>query len=278
MSTELSRPFRVVTHRNWVYDFFQDLGAVHDYGFDIDPSTAPDTLWWASGQWVARAAKAGVRLPLTACGPEWLAGLPESYTGRRIEVVRVEGLESVATVGVSPVHVKLPEVKTDRFEAQVLAREDLLAAVRDAELPASTLLQVSETVEFASEARFFVADGRVTTGALYRNGSEWWGEAGMYRDRELLNDLKAFADEVVSVVPGAPGYSLDVGVTEGGECLVVEANAAWSSGVYDCDPDGVMEALIASHDFGDEHPRCSWRGDAVFGEVRPLRVTLPVTG
>lgn len=53
------RPFRIVTHRNWLAEAFKPFGAVQDFGFDIDPTTAGETLWWAPGAWVASAHKTG---------------------------------------------------------------------------------------------------------------------------------------------------------------------------------------------------------------------------
>lgn len=37
------RQFRVVTHKRWLAELFQPMGAVIDHGFDIDPATALDT-------------------------------------------------------------------------------------------------------------------------------------------------------------------------------------------------------------------------------------------
>jgi len=83
-------PFRVVTNRKWLSAY---LGGIHDWGTDIDPDTALQTYWRASGQWMARALRTGVDIPVTSCGPYWLERLPWKYRPWHVEVVPIEDVK-----------------------------------------------------------------------------------------------------------------------------------------------------------------------------------------
>lgn len=52
-----------------------------------------------------------------------------------------------------------------------------------------------------------------------------------------------FAAEGLSVVAVPLGVVLNVGIIEGRGWAIVEANAAWGSGIYGCDPSAVLPAL-----------------------------------
>ena len=103
----VERQFRVVTHKRWLAELFQPMGAVIDHGFDIDPATALDTIWWAPGAWVASAHLSGVQLPLLSCGPDWLANVPREYRGRDVRNVTIDEIPHGKT---GPTFAKLPEV------------------------------------------------------------------------------------------------------------------------------------------------------------------------
>lgn len=270
-----SRQFRVVTHKNWLAEQFSGLGAVQDFGFDIDPTAASETVWWAPGAWVASALKAGVRLPLTSCGPHWLQNLPQSYTGRK---VRTQPLNHVTPWDVDEVFVKLPEAKTDNFPARVHSAKYLRETLKQYHLPPETLIQLQDVVEFVTEARFFIAHDTITACSLYRHRDWIWGSDAAFPPLERLvtRKLERFVNIVLTDphVMRPPGFVLDVGILEGGSPKVVEANAAWSSGPYDCDPAGVLKAITAAHDFDGAYPQWAWQPNPVFDKAGPLRVAV----
>lgn len=68
---------------------------------------------------------------------------------------------------------------------------------------------------------------------------------------------------------------LDIGITCDGRPLVIEANPAWSSGPYDADPAGVLEAITASHDFEGRFPQWAWTMNPVFQHAGALRIATP---
>lgn len=82
-----------------------------------------------------------------------------------------------------------------------------------------------------------------------------------------------FAAQVAAQVPAPPGFVLDVGITNDGRPLVNKAHPAWSSGPYDANPAGVLEAITAAHDFERRSPEWAWTMNPVFHRAGPLRIT-----
>lgn len=275
----MSRPFRVVTHKEWLARHFASVGAVRDWGFDIDPDTAMDTIWWAPGAWVASAFKAGVHLPLLSCGPRWLDRLPYEFTKRA--VVTAE-LQSIRHWAFKPeVFLKLPEAKLDDCPAKVYRTTHMADTLRQFNhYPPETLVQVQDPVEFTIEARFWVAHGEIVAESPYRIGSMIWGYekfdyvADQLMAKSVYRRMRDFAREVVVWGDGPPGYVLDIGWTRQEGPLVVEANAAWSSGPYNADPEGIFKAIEASHDFEGKYSLWAWRHNPVYDNVQPLKTPL----
>lgn len=272
--------FRVVTHRNWLADQFKPFGAVQDWGFDINPDTAYDTIWWAPGAWVASAAKAGVKLPLLSAGPYWLDDLPVKYRGRAVRTLSIE--DSCALIGQLPdqdFFVKLPEAKLESFPARVHAfNRHWRTTISQYGLPSDTLIQLQEPRQFGPEARFFIAHGKVVADSFYKfDGPVIWGDPAFddlkMSHRHLLSALRTYVKVLIKNVKLPPGVVIDVGCDETGAAYVIEANAAWSSSPYDADPEGVIQAVTAAHDFNDDHPQWRWKPNPVFNNVGALKVT-----
>lgn len=263
--------FRVVTHRNWISEVFKPVGGVHDFGMDIDPTIVNDTVWWAPGHWAARAARAGVTLPLTSCGQMWMTKQPENLVQRRITVVRAEDVARVFDEwDADELHVKFPEVKTDAFPAEV--RERKLALSDCGRLQPDQLIQISDALPFVNEARFFIANREVTAWSWYRLGEYWIGEPDFYAQRTPDQDtVLNFASEIARTAKAPNGYTIDIGTSTTGTPLLIEANAAWSSNPYDADITGVYASLVAAHDF--DGTQSEWRFNTEqYGTVAPLWV------
>lgn len=272
------RKFRVVTSKNWLAEQFAPMGAARDYGWDINPATALDTVWWAPGAWVASAANSGIHLPLTSCGPDWLVNLPKRHRGRKVQNKLLDDIFPGIT---APTFVKLPEVKHDGVPAQVYGEYHLRETLKQYNLPADTVWQLQAPVKFTIEARFWVAHGKITAESPYRIGNMIWGYGGFSNASQRLMDTRAYQAmrtlaEEVAPRRAAPGYTLDIGMTKDGP-LVVEANAAWSSGPYDGNPEGIFKAIVASHDFEGKYPEWAWRHSPVFDKARPLKHSQQVS-
>ncbi len=64
----------------------------------------------------------------------------------------------------------------------------------------------------------------------------------------LWADAISFAQRVCTEtsVELADSFVLDVGLLRTGAWAVIEFNPTWASGIYGCDPFGVLECLVAS--------------------------------
>lgn len=174
------------------------------------------------------------------------------------------------SIGKSLMHIKLPEAKTDKFPATLVMGDAVSLALDNPLITQTTLIQVSDVLKLRGEVRCFIADKKVVSQSWYRNGEQWFGQEEYRHGTE--DDLSAmcdFAQTVVESVRCPPGFVLDIGMTSGGECVVIEANAAWSSNPYDADISGVVESLKTAHGTDSE-----WEFDvgAIPGKHVPIKL------
>lgn len=276
-------PLRVVTHRNWLARRFTPHGGVQDFGMDICAEEALTYAWWAPSEWVARAHASGVPLPLVSCGANWVDRLevPDHWLKRRVIAVSAgEAVEAASWLKGDTVFVKLPEAKTDSFPACLVFKNHLGTVLASPLISADTLVQLSEEVQFACEARFFVAHGRVVASSWYQCEGRMWAEEGFVGGTAYdLAVLAELANSVASNRKAPSGYTVDIGLIRGKPYTpaIVEFNAAWSSNPYDADMRGVCEAVHASNahtlpDIEQRYQRNNWAFDVngVPGIHRPL--------
>lgn len=172
---------------------------------------------------------------------DWLSRLPIDLTRR---TVRYGTLADARTLD-APTFVKPADDKC--FDAQVYASGDELPG--DDHLDGSVPVLMAEPVSWLSEFRCFVLDGRVETISVYmRSGELAQAEDGSWPSTSAeIDDAMAFAGRVLStltpdvMLPAA--VVLDVGDIDGCGWAVVEANSAWASGIYGCDPAAVLRVL-----------------------------------
>ncbi|WP_062215427.1 ATP-grasp domain-containing protein [Streptomyces sp. NBRC 109706] len=161
---------------------------------------------------------------------DWLATLPRVHTGREIALLPLARAHALRR----PVFVKSPNDKS--IPARVYADGSRLPGL-DAFAPETEVL-VSDIVAFSAEYRLHVLDGAVRTGSQY-------AEDGRSRRAPLPPAALSFAAELLA----AHGHTLpsaivvDIGLT-GGRWAVIEANAAWASGIYDADPDRALDVVL----------------------------------
>lgn len=166
-----------------------------------------------------------------------VAGIPEpaplsypkplmDFLGRQVSQVTLGDL--TGTHFIKPVRTKLFTGFVYRAGAELESysehdQEQLSALSR---LPAETPLWASEPVKFDSEWRYYVVDGQLLGYSRYDpNGVDY----------PRLPDSQACLDAVkaMSRDPSSPAaYSLDVGVLESGETVLVEVNDGWALGLY----------------------------------------------
>lgn len=189
-----------------------------------------------AGPLFADAVAAGLGLGLLEAAPDWLARLPHELTRREIEFSTVAEARQLRR----PVFVKPPNDKS--FPARVYPDGSRLPgpdAVDD-----GTPVLVSDIVAFAMEYRLFLLDGEVRTGSRYLTHGEL--DVVPLDEDPRRAEVLDFAGRLASrYLPSA--VVVDVGLlsdTEGAEWAVVEANAAWASGHYACDPAAVLDVVL----------------------------------
>lgn len=176
-------------------------------------------------------------LGLELLGPsdDWLPSLPLAHRKRHVELTtlgRARLLEEAS-------FVKPPNDKS--FSADVYEPGALPAAFDD-----DMAVLVSEPVRFVSEFRCFVLDRRVRASSLYaRDGAPCPDDVPTEAEgRELDAFVSAILGDSTVTLPHA--CALDVGVVADRGWSVVEMNGAWGAGLYQCDPDAVLDVVRAA--------------------------------
>ncbi|WP_035852478.1 ATP-grasp domain-containing protein [Kitasatospora azatica] len=238
------RGLRAHTARGWsVPEELTGLGPAHVYG----------------GPLFADAV--GLELGLAALDAplDWLAGLPVELTHRQISCTTLVEARRLRR----PAFLKPPVDKL--FPARIYPDGSGLPGP-DA-LDDDTPVLVSDPVAFVREYRLFVLDGAVHTASRYAVDGRLdiapvtdalvdvapATDAPVAEDRHAPAAL-AFARQVLAATAdGLPSaVVVDVGLLADGRWAVVEANPAWASGGYACDPDLVLDVVLRAAGPADE--------------------------
>lgn len=173
---------------------------------------------------------------------DWLTRIPENLTGRQVEYTTLATARQLR----QPSFIKPVDDKC--FTARVYDTGDDLPGFDelDGDLP----VLVAEPVAWLSEYRCFVLEGTVRAFSVYmRSGKLAQEEDESWPSTEAeVDEAMRFADIVLGT-PGAelpPATVLDIGIIEGRGWAVVEANPAWASGIYGCDPAEVLPVIKRS--------------------------------
>ncbi len=170
---------------------------------------------------------------------DWLATLPQQYPKRRVSLVTL----SEARLLMQATFIKPADDKC--FPAQVYHTG---AELRDTEhLPDETPVLMSEPVKWEVEYRGFILNREVKTLSPYfRDGNLVQTENGDWpaSDEEISEAYDFYRlllqDESVRL---PPAVVVDIGKIQELGWAVVEANPAWSSGIYGCDPSQVLPVI-----------------------------------
>lgn len=174
---------------------------------------------------------------------DWLSTLPHQLPRRKVEFCTLEAARQKSF----PIFLKPAGEK--EFEARVYASPDDLPADESQQL--QPVLR-SEVVNWEVEYRCFVREGRVETASSYWRGEvSTRDENGTYPSppdelnaaTELVEQLLRHQEHGFSF--GSRGVVVDVGLIRGADWAVIEANPAFASGIYGCDPQKVL-SVVAS--------------------------------
>jgi hypothetical protein len=123
---------------------------------------------------------------------------------------------------ITPVFIKPME---EKLFTGFIWRGGGMEAVRIATCPDDAPIWVSEIVTFVSEHRVYVKDQQILDVRRYKGD---WGKAP--HRNVVENAIKAFEASATRA------YSLDFGITDQGETLLVEANDGYALGCYGMQP------------------------------------------
>jgi hypothetical protein len=200
-------------------------------------------------------------LALLECPPDWLTRLPSQYLQREVRSATLaEARGCTAPTFIKPALDKC-------FQAGVYSTGTALLATV-AVLPETTPVLLSEPVEWEIEFRCFVLERTVSAMSAYlREGELVEAEDGSWpASPEETTEAEKYIHSVLAdpAVPLPPAVVVDIGRIAGQGWAIIEANAAWGSGLYGCDPEYVLAVL----------GRASLKEDAVTANerawVRPI--------
>lgn len=181
------------------------------------------------------AQSLGYTLPVPPLN--WLATLPEELLNRQVRCLTAEQARQVNE------RAFFKPAGEKSFPAGVL---DSGSQLPD-HLPPDEVLLVSEIVVWTVEFRCFIRDRRCLTLSVYaRHGVRSDQETSEFlaTDEEIAGAEQFIArllgDDRVSVFSPVV---IDIGWIEGRGWSVIEANEAFASGLYGCDPNAVLEVL-----------------------------------
>jgi hypothetical protein len=205
------------------------LGTVQLSTFDVPVDLRAGHLH-AGPNFADRVAPA-LGIGLLQAPEDWLARLPRTWTGRDIVTMPIREAYEIRR----PAFIKSPNDK--QIRAMVYADGSRLPGPDEVDA-ATTMVLVSDVVEFSAEYRLYLLDGAVHTGSRY-------AEDGRLSLGPLSEAAAAFGASLLAecgqTLPTA--IVVDVGRTEG-QWAVIEANAAWASGMYTSDPSRALDTLL----------------------------------
>lgn len=206
-------------------------------------ASAEAAVHWYGGPLAADRIADALALGLLEPPDDWLAELPEEFTGRRVELTTL----AEAWQARRPVFAKPPSDKS--FPAAVYADGSRLPRTGEGVAPDTAVL-LSDVVTFAVEYRLFVLDGRVAAGSRYAvygrldpaplDGDVREPEVRRFADRLLAEERHSLPSAV----------TVDVGLVQdpdrGGRerWAVVEANMPWFSHSYAARVEGVLDVVL----------------------------------
>ncbi len=211
-----------------------------------DTSDYESTAWWMAGGYAARLYVSGICPKLSAPGAHWLSMVPENLLGRKVITGTIDEFPE-EKVWAKPAEVKIPEMLPGWWGRK---------QIESMGNPEGTLYQWTHTFlqNLNHEHRIIMVKGEPVTwspylidGIVYSTGME------SPHTSSAVDFSRVVAKEMKEDFP--PVCSLDVGLTDSG-WVVIEANPAWSSGLYGCDPYTVVDALDSAS--SEVNPRWLW--------------------
>ena len=275
----------VASIRSWhAEDLAQNtlIPVVHEFG--LDAPIIPDFVtpaWWSPQEYIARLILNEHNFTLQSVGPTWMSDLPVKYTGRNIWSGQVKDYK--LGKGFDSGFLKLAEAKSDKFIATwVPYRYLVYDAISAGLLSNDSWIQISDRfLDIDSEYRFWILDKKVVTGSMYLDSDgNTWDPAWLQNKEKYYEDAYTFTKKIVANLDSPTAYVLDVARLKTGECVILEANAAWSSSWYGGEIDAVVATILASNDTSGIDKKYVWSHDSSLIEKfrfrQPLKESEPI--
>jgi hypothetical protein len=170
---------------------------------------------------------------------EWLTRIPKTLTQRDIRFASLADARLLtASTFVKPADDKCFDAGVYKSGAELPEEQQLAGSIP---------VLIAEPVTWEAEFRCFIVEGKVATISVYmRSGELAQSSDGSWPATEAEIDSAFDFAEIVLGTPGAdlpPAVVLDIGIIRDRGWAVVEANPAWGSGIYGCDPSAVLSTL-----------------------------------
>lgn len=211
--------------------------AAADLGWQIDRMTFASALQHTGGSelvfygeaLLADLFREHLGIKLIEPKADWLPSLPEVYLQRDIFLTTFKEALSIDR------HLFFKPADDKTFPAAVYTSGSKL---EDWSVEGCAPVLVSTPVIFEAEFRAFILDRKIATMSSSYTPDERDSSSSSFDPRDFLEIL---LEDVIVDIP--PAVVIDVGHIRGRGWAVVEANPAWASGLYDCDPVAVLKVL-----------------------------------
>ncbi|WP_284464286.1 ATP-grasp domain-containing protein [Chryseobacterium sp.] len=175
-------------------------------------------------------------LTLTKPDDNWLAGISEKFTKRKISYTQLKNV-----VHKENIFIKCSDFKS--FKAGVFDKVTDIKGFDSLDLNSTVF--TSEVVEWELEVRCFVLNNEIKTHSTYwRNNSFNTNLLSETERNGMFEFFKSFIKQYSSTLPNA--IVLDFGIIKEKGWALIEANPAWCSGLYACDAEKALEVIVES--------------------------------
>lgn len=218
----------------WRAAIERDWSVVRARGIQVPEIDDPEIVVYVEALYAAVIVKK-IGRKLLDPPEDWLTQVPSSLTQRKIELTTLGAARAL----LAPTFVKPPNDKS--FVAGVFQSGEELSHDFDDD----TTVLIAEPVTWLSEFRCFCHNGKVNTISPYLREGELAKHSGFQADPTELRQATEFAEQVLAVTRSTTpdAIVIDVGQIKNRGWAVVEANGAWGSGIYGCDPSEVLDVI-----------------------------------
>lgn len=218
----------------WRSAIARDWEVVRARGVRVPAIDDPEIVLYAESLFCPAIA-ASLGRSLLEIPEDWLVRLSLPLKKRNVTLQTLQAARQIER----PAFIKPPNDKS--FAAAVFPT----GASLPVEYDEAMLVLVADPVTWTDEFRCFCLDGEVKTISPYLRSGEHAQLSDYQRTEEESDQVTRFVHEVLDASQAFTPRAvvIDVGKINGMEWAVVEANAAWGSGIYGCDPEQVLDVL-----------------------------------